>query len=130
MIRGAIETATHSNVSGWLYSKAFNLHGQLLLAFAGNRHIGSGRIELFRKDIMDAGLGDGYSGFYFPVDLRPSEHPESITIRLEASDLALLHPASAVVPADRAPAKSPARPQDAVLAGRSVAKAAGQWSRA
>ena len=130
MIRGALESASRNNVSGWLYSKAFNLHGQLLLAFVGKRHVGSGRVELFRKDILDAGLGDGYSGFYFPVDLRPSEHPESIAIRLEASDLSLLHPASIVVPAERAPARLPTRTLGGIPADRPMAVAAGQSSRA
>ena len=130
MIRGALETASRSNVSGWLYSKAFNLHGQLLLAFAGKRHVGSGRIELFRKDILEAGLGDGYSGFYFPVDLRPSEHPESITIRLEACDLALLHPASVILPAERVVAKPPVRTMGTVSAERPMAFNTGHVSRA
>jgi hypothetical protein len=97
MIRGAIEIANRSIVSGWLYSSAVDLRGQLVLAFVGKRHVGTGKIELFRKDIKDAGLGSGYSGFYFPVALEPGEEPEAVVVRLDQSDLALMHRDSVVV---------------------------------
>jgi hypothetical protein len=129
MIRGAIETASRSTVSGWLYSQKFNLHGQLLLAFVGDRHVGSGRIEIFRKDLLQAGLGDGYSGFYFAVELRPGETPESMTVRLEECDLALLHPDCLVAVKDKPQAKSSMAGSDAGAAPRS-ARAANQWRQA
>jgi hypothetical protein len=91
MIKGAIEVANRSIISGWLYGNAVDLRGHLVLAFIGERHVGTGKIELFRKDIKEAGLGDGYSGFYFPVTLKASDHPETITIRLDQSDLVLLN---------------------------------------
>jgi hypothetical protein len=102
MIRGTIEIANRSVISGWLYASAVDLRGQVVLAFVGKRHVGTGRIELFRKDIKDAGLGDGYSGFHFPVSLLPGEAPEAMTVRLDHSDLALLHRNSTVVPAAQA----------------------------
>jgi hypothetical protein len=129
MIRGAIETASRSTISGWLYSQKLNLHGQVLLAFLGDRHVGSGRIEIFRKDILQAGLGDGFSGFYFPVDLRPGENPQDMTVRLEACDLALLHPGSTVVARE-------AKRTTQVMAGPAAAfagaggRVAGQWGQA
>jgi hypothetical protein len=109
MIRGAIEIANRSIISGWLYGEGIALRGQLVLAFVGKRHVGTGKIELFRKDIKDAGLGDGYSGFYFPVTLLPGEQPETIVVRLDQSDLALLHKESAIIPAPAATGK-PAAP--------------------
>jgi hypothetical protein len=99
MIRGAIEIASRSVISGWLYSPGMELRGQLVLAFVGKRHVGTGKIEVFRKDLKDAGLGDGYSGFYFPVVLLPAEQPETIVVRLDQSDLALLHRDSVIIPA-------------------------------
>jgi hypothetical protein len=103
MIRGAIETANRAIISGWLYARAVDLRGQLVLAFIGDRHVGTGKIELFRKDILEAGLGDGYSGFHFPVTLKPADQPQALTIRLEQSDLCLLQRDSVVVPAASRP---------------------------
>ena len=60
---------------------------------------------MFRKDIKDAGLGDGYSGFYFPVTLMPAEQPETIMVRLDQSDLALMHRDSVLIPARTQTAK-------------------------
>jgi hypothetical protein len=99
MIRGAIETANRSIISGWLYAQSVDLRGQLVLAFIGDRHVGTGKIELFRKDILEAGLGDGYSGFHFPVTLKASDQPQALTIRLEQSDLCLIQRESVIVPA-------------------------------
>lgn len=107
MIRGAIETANRTVISGWLYARAVDLRGQLVLAFIGDRHVGTGRIELFRKDILEAGLGDGYSGFHFPVDLRSSDEPQTVTIRLEQSDLSLLQRDVLIVPAASPPENRP-----------------------
>ena len=96
MIRGAIEVANRSIVSGWLFSERADLRGQLVLAFIGVRHVGTGKVELFRKDLKDAGLGDGYSGFYFPLTLLPTDQPEAVTVRLDQSDLCLLQAGSLV----------------------------------
>jgi hypothetical protein len=115
MIRGAIEIANRSVISGWLYAPGMMLRDQLVLAFVGKRHVGTGKIELFRKDIKDAGLGDGYSGFYFPVSLNPGEQPETIVVRLDQSDLNLLHRDSVVIPATNG-AKPPAAPRPAAAA--------------
>ncbi len=71
------------------------------MAFVADRHVGTGRVDIFRKDILEAGLGDGYSGFYFPVQLAQDEAPESIIVKLEECDLALLHAGSVIVAKDR-----------------------------
>ena len=115
MIRGAIEIASPSVISGWMYGEGVDLRGRLVLAFIGKRHVGTGKIELFRKDIKDAGLGDGFSGFYFPVTLMPAEQPETIVVRLDQSDLVLMHRDSMLVPAG-APTAKPG------LAGAAVTK--------
>ena len=96
MIRGAIEVASRSIVSGWLYSPAIELRGKIVLAFIDQKHIGTGRIELFRKDLKEAGLGDGFAGFHFPVKLSGADDPGRITVRLEASDLCLLQQDAAI----------------------------------
>ncbi len=99
MIRGAVETATPVLVSGWIYCKSESLRDQLVLAFIGPRCVGAGKVEIFRKDLLDAKLGDGYCGFHFPIQLAEGEHPGSIVIKLQNSDAALLQGKSKVVAA-------------------------------
>ncbi len=98
MIRGAIEVAQEKLISGWIYSSAAGLRGTLVLAFSGKRCIGSGRVEIFRQDLLDAKLGDGFCGFHFPVALEKGEHPASIVVRPADCDAALIQPASRVGP--------------------------------
>ncbi len=90
MIRGAIEIANPKVVAGWLYCNLRPLKGQNVLAFVGRRCVGSGKISVFRKDLLEAGLGDGVCGFHFHVALDRSGDAGAIVVRLEASDLALL----------------------------------------
>ena len=116
MIRGAIEVANRSIVSGWLYSKSVDLRGQLVLAFIGTRNVGTGKVELFRKDLKDAGLGEGYAGFYFPLTLLPTDQPEAVTIRLDQSDLALLQAGALVSQPPRRPGSPAATPMPAPAA--------------
>ncbi len=108
MIRGAIEVANRSIISGWLYSQAIDLRGQLVLAFIGTRHVGTGKVDIFRKDLKDAGLGEGYGGFYFPLTLLPTDQPEAVTVRLDQSDLCLLQQGSLVSQPPRRPVSPPA----------------------
>ena len=96
MIRGAIEVAQEKLVSGWIYSSEVGLRGTLVLAFSGKRCIGSGRVEIFRQDLFDAKLGDGYCGFHFPVALLAGEHPASIVVRPADCDAALIQANSRV----------------------------------
>ncbi len=96
MIRGAIETAQDRLVSGWMYCKVQSLRDQLVLAFSGGRCVGSGKVEIFRKDLADAGLGDGYCGFHFPVALEKGEHPASLVVKLADSDVVLVQAGSRV----------------------------------
>jgi hypothetical protein len=97
VIRGAIEVANRNLVSGWIYCKAASVRDQLVLAFVGQRCVGTGKVEIYRKDLHDAKLGDGYCGFHFPVDLRDGDETASIVVKMQDSDAALLHAKSRVV---------------------------------
>ena len=90
MIRGAIEIASPKVVAGWLYCNLRPLKGQSVLAFVGGRCVGSGKVSVFRRDLLEAGLGDGVCGFHFNVALEKSVDAGAIVVKLEASDLALL----------------------------------------
>ncbi len=101
MIRGAIEIAQRNRVVGWLHAQSGPLRGQTVLAFVGGRCVGSGEVDGFRQDLLDAGLGDGFSGFDFPVRLAEGERVGSLMVRLQFSDVALLQATSQVVGAGR-----------------------------
>jgi hypothetical protein len=97
VIRGAIEVATPVLVSGWIYCKAASLRDQLVLAFVGARCVGTGKVEIYRKDLHEARLGDGYCGFHFPIALQDGEQAASVVVRLQESDASLLQAKSRVV---------------------------------
>jgi hypothetical protein len=83
-------------VAGWIYARVGSLRDQLVLAFSGPRCVGSGRVEIFRRDLLDAELGDGYCGFHFPIELLPGEQPSSVVVKLADSDAMLIQPGSRV----------------------------------
>lgn len=97
MIRGAIDNVQPTEISGWLYSKTQVLRDHVVLAFVGARCIGSGKVDVFRKDLKDAGLGDGYCGFHFALHPVAGEELAAVVIRLQGSDLSLLQTSSKVV---------------------------------
>ena len=106
MLRGAIEIARRDRVSGWLISAAGPLRGETVLAFVGRRCVGSGQVSVFRADLNAPDLGDGFSGFDFPIELQDGEAVESVVIRLELCDPVLVQDGSQVV------ASSALRPTD------------------
>ena len=101
MIQGAIEVGQENIVGGWIYAHSGEtLRDKLVLAFSGPRCVGQGKVEVFRRDLLDAGLGDGYCGFYFSIALEPGEHPASVVIRPANCDAALIQAGSQVGPAE------------------------------
>src|SRR5277367_4251298 len=90
MIRGAIEVAQKNRVAGWIYSSADSVRDKLILAFVGARCVGSGKVDRFRKDLLEAKLGDGYCGFEFPIKLNEGERLGAVVVRLQSSDAALI----------------------------------------
>lgn len=96
MIRGAIEIVQDKLIAGWIYARVGSLRDQLVLAMSGPRCVGSGQVDIFRRDLLDADLGDGYCGFHFPIELLPGEHPASVVIKLADSDAVLIQNGSRV----------------------------------
>ena len=97
MIRGATEVACNKKLSGWSVSAAGLLRGELVLAFLGSQCVGSGRVEVFRPDLLNANLGDGYAGYDFAIALADDDDVGSLVIRLEECDAAILKSGSKVV---------------------------------
>jgi len=90
MIRGAIEVALKNRVAGWIYSSADSVRDKIILAFVGPRCVGSGKVDRFRKDLLEAKLGDGYCGFEFPIKLNEGERLGAVVVKLQSSDAALI----------------------------------------
>jgi hypothetical protein len=103
MIRGAIDYIGQNTVAGWLHSEQVDLRDTVVLAFVGDQCVGAGKIERFRQDLADAGLGDGYVGFSFGATVPHEADWARIVVRLEGSDLCLLQAKSAVQAASAHP---------------------------
>ncbi|KQT48892.1 hypothetical protein ASG43_08610 [Aureimonas sp. Leaf454] len=95
MIRGSIENVTNDVIQGWIYSEDGNIRERTLLAFRGEACVGAGRVNMFRADLADAGMGDGHLGFTFPISVSPQDLG-SVVVKLEGSDAVLLQKSAVV----------------------------------
>ena len=107
MIRGSIEVAERTHVSGWIHADPGTVRDRLILAFAGERCVGAGKVDCFRRDLLDAALGDGYCGFNFPIKLDDDEAVGSVIVKLQNSDAALLQRDTRLVGPDAGQAGTP-----------------------
>src|SRR5882757_11390606 len=89
MLRGAIELATTELIQGWIYSDAGPVRDLVIVALSGQDCLGTGRVDVFRPDLADAGIGDGNCGFSFPITVRP-DSVDSVVVKLDGSDAVLL----------------------------------------
>jgi len=96
MLRGAIDYATPSRLGGWIFSEAISLRDHIVLAYLDDLCIGTGQIDKFRQDLVDAGLSDGFLGFNFPITLDRPEDLARVVIRLDGSDAVILQPNSRI----------------------------------
>jgi len=98
MIRGAVEGVTRNSIYGWIWSGDASLAGRTVLAFLDDECVGAGKVDRHRRDLEEAGLGDGVAGFEFGITYaNPADAPR-VTIRLEGSDAMLLRPRARVMP--------------------------------
>ncbi|MBS7696458.1 MULTISPECIES: hypothetical protein [unclassified Chelatococcus] len=104
MIRGSIEFVTIDKVGGWLYTEPLSARDRTVLAFLDDRCIGAGKVEIFRQDLADAGLGDGHLGFHFPITVDDPERLAGVVVRLEGSDASLIQAKSRIQAVDQKPA--------------------------
>lgn len=91
MIRGFIEQATPEVISGWIHAKEVPLRNQRVLAMLDAECVAVGVVEIFRQDLLDAGLGDGFLGFHMVTNrLLAAREVPRVVVKLEGSDAALL----------------------------------------
>ncbi|MGG5820922.1 hypothetical protein [Falsiroseomonas sp. HW251] len=108
-MRGAIEGVTRNRIHGWIVSPDAPLAGRTVLAFLDEACIGAGKVEGVRRDLQEAGLGDGIAGFDFEIAYPNPADAARVTIRLEGSDAAILLPRARVMPPGSSNALKPAR---------------------
>jgi hypothetical protein len=75
-----------------MYCADLPLTGPTVVAYLGDRSIGSGRIDIYRPDLHRVGMVDGMCGFNFRVSTTECENLASIVVRLQKSDLFLAQP--------------------------------------
>jgi hypothetical protein len=90
MIKGSIEEVTTNSVAGWIFVEGTRTRDRHVLAFLDKECIGSGQVELFRQDLADAGLDDGFLGYRLRIREIEPKDTRRVTIRLEGSDAVLL----------------------------------------
>ena len=98
MIRGAIESVTRNRVFGWIWSPDFALNGRTVLAFLDEVCIGAGKIDGFRQDLKDAGLGDGQAGFNFNLTYPNHLDAPRVVVKIEGSDVVLVQRRARIMP--------------------------------
>ena len=98
MIRGAIESVTRNRVFGWIWSPDFALNGRTVLAFLDDVCIGAGKIDGFRQDLKDAGLGDGQAGFNFNLTYPNHLDAPRVVVKIEGSDVVLVQRRARIMP--------------------------------
>ncbi len=86
MMKGSIEAITHDSISGWIYVAGQELRDKLVLAFIDLECVGAGKVSVFRQDLADAGLGDGFLGFHFPINVGSTSDLPRVIVRLDGSD--------------------------------------------
>lgn len=86
MMKGSIEAVTRDSISGWIHVEGHALRDSVVLAFVDRECVGSGKISVFRQDLADAGLGDGFLGFHFRIRVGAASDLPRITVQLDGSD--------------------------------------------
>lgn len=89
MIRGSIEFVSADLIQGWIHTADERVREHTLLAFERDQCVGAGKVNTFRGDLADAGIGDGHLGFSFPISV-PADLVGSVVLKLEGSDAMLV----------------------------------------
>lgn len=92
MLRGHIDRVSNERIEGWLSLEGYTLREETVLAFIGVTCVGQGTVNVFRQDLADARIGDGWAGFSFAVQLQLFQDPCTVLIRLANSDAYIFQP--------------------------------------
>lgn len=87
---GCHDTSRSYLVCGWARDSACPDIPLIIAVYAGEQRLGTVVADLFRQDLVDAGIGHGQYGFTFeaPDALRDGQ-PHAVTLRIAGTDVAL-----------------------------------------
>ncbi|MBK8815438.1 MAG: hypothetical protein IPN42_08010 [Methylococcaceae bacterium] len=77
-----IDGYNQGHLKGWILNKKFPLHKLSIEIHCNQRVIGQGVANLFRRDLADAGFGDGRCAFNIKLDKTINDFGDEITIRV------------------------------------------------
>jgi hypothetical protein len=95
-----------------MYSDKVPLAGARVLAFVHDDCVGSGLVEVFRTDLLAAGIGDGVAGFSFPIYLKPSHDQRVLDVRLDGSNALIGQAGACLISRDEIGAEQRRKPRD------------------
>jgi hypothetical protein len=102
MFRGNIDFVSRTRIEGWVYCTHWSLVGAQVHAFIDDECVGTGLVDLFRQDLVTAGVGDGRGGFNFAITLEDFHDPRELHIRVADGNAIVRQPGSRVLPPDPA----------------------------
>ena len=89
MIKGNIDFFSHTEVRGWVHSQNFSADDIEVSAYVKDLCVGQGTLDVYRQDLIEAGLGDGWSGFEFKIQIPFDADIRDFNIRLPDCDFVL-----------------------------------------
>ena len=89
-MQGFHDAATCTSIAGWAYDPAFPNSPISVDIFDGATFIATVAADRFRQDLVNAGKGNGFHGFSWPVPASlKNNQPHSITVKFAGSETAL-----------------------------------------
>lgn len=89
MIKGNIDFFSYTEVRGWIHSQNFSADNTEVSAYVKDLCVGQGTLDVYRQDLVEAGLGEGWSGFEFKIQIPFDVDIRDFIIRLPHCDFVL-----------------------------------------
>ena len=95
-LTGYIDAVSEGHVRGWAYDRTRPRQRLALDIYVAHHRVGVARAGLFRQDLANAGIGDGYCGFTFELPDK-SVSPETVSVKVGQNDFWLVNHAAATI---------------------------------
>jgi hypothetical protein len=98
MIKGNIDFISQSSVRGWIHIPSLSYTGIEIGAYVKNHCVGRGLVDVYRQDLAEIGLGNGWSGFDFKINVFNRSDLLVLDIRIDNCDFVLLPSSNLLLP--------------------------------
>ena len=95
-LTGYVDAVSEGHVRGWAYDRTRPRQRLALDIYVAGHRVGITRAGLFRQDLANAGIGDGYCGFDFELPDK-SVGPETVSVKVGQNDFWLVNHAAATI---------------------------------